>query len=1121
MRCPRCQAENPPGTRFCGQCATSLAAVCHACGASNPPGNKFCGQCAAPLATPTPPPAAPESYTPKHLAEKILTSKPALEGERKQVTVLFADLKGSMELLADRDPEEARAILDPVLELMMEAVHRYEGTVNQVMGDGIMALFGAPLAHEDHAVRGCYAALRMQESVLPHAERVLREHGLTLRIRVGLNSGEVVVRTIGSDLRMDYSALGQTTHLAARMEQLADPGSILLAPGTLALAESYVEVRSLGPVPVKGMPAPVEVHELTGIGAVRSRLQAAAARGLSRFVGRDAETEQLHSVLEQARQGRGQVAAVVGEPGVGKSRLVLELTRSHRARGWLILEAGSQSYGKATSYQPVTDLLKEYFRIGDRDTQQDIREKVTGRLFALDRGLAAALPAILSLLEVAVDDPAWQAADPQERRRGTLDAVKRLLLRESQAQPLLLVFEDLHWIDGETQALLDVLVEGLPAARLLLLVSYRPEYRHGWGGKSYYRQVRIDALGTESADAFLAGLLGTDPSLVRLKRLLIERTQGNPFFLEETVRALVETGVLSGDRGGCRVTSDARTFQVPATVHAILAARIDRLPAEDKRLLETASIIGQDVPFSLLQSLASLPEDDLRRGLVRLQTAELLYEARLFPDLEFKFKHALTHEVAYGSLLQERRRALHAEMVDVIEAHYADRLGEHVEALALHARRAARWDKAVHYLRQAAARAALRSAHPDAVSHCDKALAALEHLPPGRERTEQAIDLRFDLRASLLTLAEFGRILDCMREAEALGEQLGDQRRLGWAKSHMMDHMCLAGEHARAVQLGQRALRIATAVGDSDLEIVTGSRLGQTYYDLGDYRAAVDFLGRTVAATDGPRRRERFGWPGPLSAFAGAWLAWSLAELGRFPEAIHCAEQGLRTGEDVGQPWSLFVGYFGLGLVRLRQRDLMAAIPLLERCRELGQVGEVRLFSAWIAAALGYAYALAGRVAEGLELLEQGAQASERAGIMTWYALLEAWLAEGYLLAARPDDAVLHAARAVDIGERYGESGHRARAVRVQAEIAALSKPPDVELARERYRQGMALADERGMRTLAAECHLGLGRLHRDTGDHDQAQTQMNTARRMYDDMGIGNLFEQAEANVASPHLHI
>ncbi len=591
MTCSRCRADNSPGRRFCGECGAPLVVPCGSCGFTNEPGIKFCGGCGAPLgavrATAIAKFASPEAYTPKHLAERILTSKAALEGESKQVTVLFADLKGSMELLADRDPEEARKLLDPVLGRMMDAVHRYAGTVNQVMGDGIMALFGAPLAHEDHAVRACYAALRMQESVKQYADEVRRSHAAVVKMRVGLNSGEVVVRAIGSDLHMDYTAVGQTTHLAARMEQLADPGAIVITPDTLALVEGYVAVKSLGPVPVKGLADPVEVYEVTGAGPARTRLQASARRGLTRFVGRDAELEQLRRAQQLAGNGHGQVAAVVGEAGVGKSRLVYEFTHSHRLHGWLVLESASVSYGKATSYLPVIDLLKGYFKIQDRDDLREIREKVTGKLLTLDRALEPTLPALLALLDVAVDDAAWKALDPGQRRQLTLDAVKRLLLREAREQPLLVIFEDLHWIDGETQALLDGLVDSLGSARLLLLVNYRPEYQHAWGGKTSYSQMRLDGLPAESARELLEPLLGDDPDLASLKQLLVKR--GNPFFLEETVRTLVETKALAGERGRYRLTQSVQAIQIPPTVQAMLAAQPrpppgGRVPLRDRAL---------------------------------------------------------------------------------------------------------------------------------------------------------------------------------------------------------------------------------------------------------------------------------------------------------------------------------------------------------------------------------------------------------------------------------------------------------------------------------------------------------------------------------------------------------
>jgi len=592
MPCPQCQHDNSATAKFCEECGQVLRVRCPACGFEPAPSAKFCPECGQRLAPPAPAVAgqvafAPSTaYTPKHLAEKILTSRRALEGERKQVTVLFADVKGSMELLADRDPEEARQLLDPVLERLMAAVHRYEGTVNQIMGDGIMALFGAPLAHEDHAVRACYAALAMQEAMRHYSAEVRRTHGVEVQIRVGLNSGEVVVRAIGNDLHMDYSAIGETTHLAARMEQLALPGTIRLTAATLRLVEGLIQVTALGPVPVKGLTAPVEIFEVVGASALRRRLQVAAARGLTPFVGRQSELDVVQRALAQAQAGHGQVVALVGEAGVGKSRLVYEVVHSHHTQHWRVLESAAVSYGTATPYFPVIDLLKRYCRVEDGDDTRTIRARVTGQVLTLDETLQDALPALLSLLEVLPDDSPWLSLDPAQRRQRTLEALRRVLLRESQVQPLLLVCEDLHWMDSETQAWLDSLIDGLPTARLLLLVNYRLEYQHGWGSKTFYTQVRLDPLPPASAEAFLAALLGdagaAPPAapLQGLTQRLMARTAGNPFFLEESVRTLVETGVLVGTPGAYQLRQPLQDLPLPSTVQAILAARIDRLLPE-------------------------------------------------------------------------------------------------------------------------------------------------------------------------------------------------------------------------------------------------------------------------------------------------------------------------------------------------------------------------------------------------------------------------------------------------------------------------------------------------------------------------------------------------------------
>jgi class 3 adenylate cyclase/tetratricopeptide (TPR) repeat protein len=1118
MKCHRCQQENPPQAKFCLECATPLALRCTNCGTQLPAGAKFCFECATRVGAPDSPPrfSTPDAYTPKHLAERIINSKTALEGERKQVTVLFADLKGSMELLADRDPEEARKLLDPIIEHMMEAVHCYEGTVNQVMGDGIMALFGAPLAHEDHAVRACYAALRMQESLKRYADDTRRSHGVEVQIRVGLNSGEVVVRSLGSDLRMDYTAVGQTTHLAARMEQFAPPGTVRLTAETVRLVEGYVEVRSLGPIPVKGLADPIEIFELTGAGTARTRLQAAALRGLTRFVGRDAEVEHLRRVLGQAGAGRGQVVAIVGEAGVGKSRLVYEFTHSHRVQDWLILEASSVSYGKATSYLPVIDLLKGYFKIGDRDDHREMRAKVLGRVLGLDRVLEPLLPSLLALLDVPVEDPAWRNLDPPQRRQRTLDAVKRLMLRESQVQPLLVVFEDLHWIDGETQALLDSLVESLGSARLLLLVNYRPEYEHRWGSKTAYSHLRLDSLPVESAAELLAALLGPDPGLAPLMRMLVKR--GNPFFLEETVRTLVETGALAGERGAYRLTRPLETLQVPATVQTILAARIDRLPAEEKRLLQAASVIGKDVPFALLAAIAEQPEETLRRGLAHLQESEFLYETQLFPDLEHTFKHALTHDVAYAGLLGERRRDLHAAVTAAIERLHADRLVEHVERLAHHARQGEVWDKAVRYLRQGGAKVFMRSANREAATCFEQALDALRRLPEHPDAIAESLDIRFDLYNALFPLGEMGRRGALLDEAEALAAACGDQRRLGLALTFKVSQLGQAGDFGAAIQAGRRALVIGESQADVALQVVANGYLGLVYMARGEYREAVRHCEAAIALIPEGMGQERFG----VGAIPGSWvrdtLARALGALGRFAEAFGRLREAMQIAEEAGHVWSLLYPLVGLGTLKFDQGDFAGAVAPLERGLDLCRTREVPFMLPHFAGALGAAYHGTGRRAEGVALMEDAARGlAERTGVslVAWAGRVGA-LGRAYLLDGRLADATRIAQDGLAAARQRGERGVEGQVLRLLGDIAAHPDRVEVDTAEAHYRQALALAEEMGLRPLLAHCHLGLGALYRRTGKREEAREHLTTATTMYREMDMRFWLEQAEAEMGA-----
>jgi predicted ATPase len=895
------------------------------------------------------------------------------------------------------------------------------------------------------------------------------------------------------------------------MEQVASPDTILLTEATRRLVEGLVRVKALGPQPIKGLTAPVEVFELLGVSGLRRRLQAASARGLTRFVGRQTELAVLYAVLTQAEMGHGQVVAVVGEAGVGKSRLVDEFVRAAHTQGWLVLDSAAVSYGQATPYFPVLDLMRRYCHLEERDDTRTMQAKVAEQIRMLDPVLEDTIPALLALLDaLPADSPFWQLEATQRRQR-TLLALKRVLLRESQVQPLLLVWEDLHWLDMETQALLESLSESLPTARLLLLVNYRPDYRHGWGSKTYYTQLRVDPLPPVSADIFLRALLGDDPSLTPITLLLIERTGGNPFFLEESVRTLVETGALLGEVGAYQLTHALPTMQVPATVQAVLAARIDRLPPEEKRLLQTTAVIGTEVPFTLLHAVAELSEETLCLGLTHLQDAEFLYEASLFPGLAYTFKHALTQEVAYGSLLQERRRALHARIMETLEALAGDQVAEQVERLAHHALRGEVWDKAVTYCQQAGARANDRAAFREAAAYFDQAFQALAHLPEHGDTRVLALELRLALTGPLTTMGEYERSLTLLSEAEALARALDDRARLGRVLTNMGQLRRLTGDNDSAMAAGRQALALAAELGDSALQMQAAYYLGQTYDSIGDLSRAAELQRWSVEAADQVS--------GTLStnmrSQSRAWLALTLSMLGAFAEGRRYGEEALRLATLVGQGFASILAHACLGLLYLTQGDLEQAIRVFEQGMVLCRASDARGWLRVTVAGLGYISTLQGRLAEGRALLEEAISESTRTGALQNRSLWVAWLSESCRLAGHGDEAGQHARQALDLARQLNARFDEALALHQLGTVYAHATPPDVEQAEAHYQQALALAEELGMRPLQAHCHLGLGTLYGRVGREQQARAALGTAIALYRAMEMTFWLPQAKAALA------
>jgi class 3 adenylate cyclase/tetratricopeptide (TPR) repeat protein len=1114
MQCPVCQSENPDDARFCEDCGVKLEVLCPACSAPTTPGKSFCRNCGEKLGQAQRRARVDASQpnsdlaTPKHLAERILSSRNAMEGERKQVTVLFADIKSSTELVADLDPEQASKRLDPAIKMMRDAVHGHDGTVNKVQGDGIMALFGAPLALEDHAVRAAYAALNMRDEIK-------RAAGLGLEVRVGLHSGEVVVRSIRNDLSLDYDAVGATVHLAARMEQLAQPGSIVMTSETYRLVEGFVETRPLGPTEVRGLSEPIHLFELISRTTALGRWDVLSARGLTRLAGREAELSSLNRSLERAALGEGQLAALVGEAGMGKSRLAHEFVRLAAARGWAVRTTAAAPHRNSTAYFPVSGLLRSLFEVEEADSQADIAAKVRANIVALDENLQPIIPALHSVLDLPIEDAEWQELDPMARRNRILSAIKALALRRAQSVPLLLVFEDLHWIDTETQAVLDSLADVLGAARLMLLVTYRPEYKHDWSGKTHYTRIRVDPLTDETSGQLLHSLLGSDPSLDQLKRLLVERTAGRPLFQEETVRELVETGVITGQAGHYRLTGDVGTVDVPRSVQAVLAARIDRLPPTQKNVLHVASVVGRTVQVPILRAAMETSESELLQILSQLQAAEFLFETRMLPNPEYTFKHALTHDVAYRSILLERRKSLHGKLVEIIEERHQARLDEHVEQLADNAVRGELWDKAAVYCRQAAFKALRRSAHDEAIAFLNKLVLVLGQLPQSADNMQLAIDAHLDLRAAYGATGDVRKMSDHLQTARELAESIDDRVRSAWITIYSTSVVELRGHLDAAIPKIEQARKVAREEGDENLLRMTSFVLCAGNLSRADHERALDALAPHRADYKGSLRHERFGMTGTWSVQCMAMSTMAHLKLGQFPDAIRCAEDCRSVAEEVDRPFDLGIADWALGSSLFFSGNLKDSVAVLERGIDLCRASGTNILVPMLVAPLAYAYALNG-AHNRAEKLSVDAWTQLRGTNVFWlYIWLYAPLGMGMLEVGNLSGAREVGTYALNLARKMGMRGMETDSLRVLGGTYGGSEGADVEEAKKHLVSAMAMAEELRMPAEKANCQFDLAKIQAQAGSVNKARQNIEAAIKLYRDLDMPFWLNRAETMLA------
>ena len=1133
MRCSQCQHENRDGAKFCEECGSKLELACLTCGTLLRPNAKFCDNCGTQVRqsetgkggngekengagrripdTSSQPPA---SYTPNHLAERIrdeqaaMAARGAPDGERKTITALFADIKGSTALIEELDPEEARNIVDPALKLMMDAVHRYEGYVAQSLGDGIFALFGAPIAHEDHAQRALFAALLMQEAMQRYSDKLRLERGVPLQIRVGINTGEVVVRSISTDdLHTDYVPVGHSTNLAARMESLATPGAIIISEHTHKLVDGYFDCKALGAATVKGANQPIPIYEVLGVGPLQTRLQVAAKRGLSQFVGRRNEIAQVQHAFALMKESHGQIVGVIGEPGVGKSRLCHEFKLLVQKQ-CLVLETFSVSHGKAYPYLPLIDLLKGYFQVTPQDDERRRREKVTGRVLTLDRSLEDTLPYILFLLSAGEETAALQEMDPQIRARRTREAIKRLLARESLNQPLLLIFEDLQWLDNETQEFLDLLSDSVATARILLLVNYRPEYQDHWGVRTYYTRVRLDPLGQQDAEELLVTLLGNGTDLAPIKNFLLEKAEGNPLFIEEIVRSLVDQGILVRNSAGKApfpvplLTKPLAEIQLPLTVQGILAARIDRLGAGEKGLLQTLAVIGKYFPLSLVRRVTSTPEEELLTLLSRLQAGEFIYEQVAFPESAYTFKHALTQDVAYNSVLIEQRKVLHERTAQAIEEdccceNSQQTLEEQCSELAYHYSRSGNVEKAVEYLQRAGEQAMQRSARSEASNHFAQALELLRTLPSSPTRINQELQLLI-VRGGALSGSKGYRD----SEVEQVYAQIRELLPQAEETPHLIPVLMglwrftsIRGEYQTSHAIAARLRRLTQGLQEAKVLLPAHFALGYSAFRLGQFSEAREHLEEAVALHKGQQQPGHFesllyrlstGMDPRVASFS--WLGWVLWYLGYPDQALQRNQEAQILAHDLKLSISEAAAqYFAAAIHRLC-RDNRA---VLERAEAVIAIATERESPHWLASGTflrGWALADQGQFEEGIAMMQQGLEGWRAIG-SDQLGQLSLLLADMYRRAGKASEGLRLVTAAMPELQHSGERWWEAELYRIEGELWFASTDTGLEPEAEQcFHKAILVARQQQAKSLELRATMSLCRLWQQQGKTEDAR---------------------------------
>ena len=1108
MECQKCKFDNRKGAKFCKECGSKLELVCPECGYKFTLPAKFCDECGYDLSkAPTASPvnySDPQSYTPKYLAEKIFTNRSSIEGENKHVTVLFADVSNYTTISEKLNPEEVHQIMDGCFKILMDEIHKYEGTVNQFTGDGVMAIFGAPLAHEEHAQRACYAALSIQKTIHNYSEKLRNKYDIDFKMRIGLNSGPVVVGSIGDDLRMDYTAIGDTTNLAARMEGLANPGTISVSGNTHRLTKDYFEFGPIRTVEVKGKRQPQKSFELLKESEIGSRIEAATIKGLTRFVGRKNSMASLMEAYHKAHSGSGQVVGIVGDAGLGKSRILLEFKNRLPKDDITYLEGRCLNYGDSISYLPIIDILKRYFQIKEDEKESIAKEKMREKVFQLDSKLEGNLPAMYDLLSIGVANENFQLLEPQQKRDMIFESIKDVIIRESQNSILVIAIEDLHWIDKTSEEFLSYLIGWIARSKILLILLYRPEYTHQWGSKSYYNRIGLDHLTAKSSVELVQAILADGKVLPELKELISDRAVGNPLYMEEFTKTLLESGSIKKKDEKYVLIKKVSGLQIPDNVYGIIAARIDRLEDNLKQTIQEASVIGRVFTFRVLQAITKMKEK-IKPNLLSLQLHEFIYEKSLFPEIEYIFRHTLTQEVAYNSLLIKNRKKIHEKIGRAIEQIYQDRLEEFYEILAYHYAKSESSEKAYHYLKLSGKKATRNYSNWEAFCFYREAIDVLSGMPSSEQNIKEGIYIRLSLAVPAMFLSYPEDSIDELKIGVKLAKEIVDTVSLAKLNGTLSHAFAIKGESILSIEHAEKCFQEAEEIKDLNLMAPVARDLTSAYMFAGEMLKAVSIFTRVIPLIEEANKRsETFGRPSSVYTFICGLGGFISGIIGSFVEGESLCNKACFNASKSNNLYELSYSEFSYGIYATQRGDGRYVVDHLERCIKYLEKSQMATLLDIALASLGLGYVFQGNLNKARKLAKRALSASYEQEAASGNAIMtQAILAMVFMYIGDQKKAHSCATTAVKLSTEHKVGGWEGMSWSVLGMVLADSETQRFEEAADCINKALPILKEYEFQPEFARATLVLADVYFHLGHQQKALLKLKEAIMLFKDMGM------------------